>query len=977
MCIRIRVVCPVGSTLIATLANKMSLQALPETVDEIAAVYIDSCINSISSHQFEEVRTLVRRIALWGTMNVNTAGEEQPELRFLESIGLPPSKVRDLLCDLVRIGLVRNWGVEKRLYAVEPMIIREYILSDWLLIKDRNGYRVSPEGMAIIRTLINNEIPAAAKIFSSLSHLTLSRLEALAGFSFLRPIFAAMAEIALDGNVLEQFHIVDLVENAGAADPESALDVLATIRQNPKDDLEVEVPHWGPQTFTSIQLISKLPWCVYQIAEHVYEETVARLYLAEFRELITYEDTVATRPPRGKEARELLKRLLCQSRNSVVFAGPAAQIVESEIEDLASWPFVGLLTESLLNPEREITEYVAKWTLQISIRGFAPGSPEWDIAARIRTRILTLLLECTDTITRSRLWHILAESHQQFHRMIMHGYVKGALVQPYQDVLTTDLSTTADILKCTPVPLTIDEATHAREMWSWYLEYGSKPDLIRLARRCENIYESLSKWKLHEFFSFDTDDEVLLARTDRIAKILREAPDIREFIDFFEQADRYLAATVQGIEQYAFRIAALADALFNQFELNLANPENTLSSLVIDLLGRVDAQRDAPWYFVVFICQKYLVQIKSKNGEAEVDSELRRVIGLTPAKARLVFDLYSNAHPASIGQLTESEFACMMELKNDFSSGEFFILLGVFSFVDWETTKAHILGQLEEIGDQLGEASKAFGFFIRNLRTATLRYSYPLNQIPLGWILEVINDFSLDGALLEMHEFKTLRKKSGFHFSMQEMVAFLRVRMALEAQSPRPSRSFKIMPYDFPIDEWCQLSETDPAELSAFSDFCRLALERNFTAVYWMPKYLAKINPSGNLVREFVDQYLHESPSLDPDSLSRLAYLASAYPNSSEAWALIAIPICSRAQNMGRESRERIYFSLSQKETGVITSAPGQVADYYIKSKEDSARMLDSESRGSPLVEYREWAFRRAEAVLKHAEERAEEDARG
>jgi len=70
-----------------------------------------------------------------------------------------------------------------------------------------------------------------------------------------------------------------------------------------------------------------------------------------------------------------------------------------------------------------------------------------------------------------------------------------------------------------------------------------------------------------------------------------------------------------------------------------------------------------------------------------------------------------------------------------------------------------------------------------------------------------------------------------------------------------------------------------------------------------------------------------------------------------------------------------VYFGLARKESGVITSTPGKVADFYVQTRDDAARLRDREPVDSPLRGYRDWAFHRAEHDLRWAEGRAEEDA--
>jgi hypothetical protein len=70
-------------------------------------------------------------------------------------------------------------------------------------------------------------------------------------------------------------------------------------------------------------------------------------------------------------------------------------------------------------------------------------------------------------------------------------------------------------------------------------------------------------------------------------------------------------------------------------------------------------------------------------------------------------------------------------------------------------------------------------------------------------------------------------------------------------------------------------------------------------------------------------------------------------------------------------------FGLNKKQTGVLRSMPGQVADYYVQRRDNAARLLEAEPSTSPLRPYREWVLRRANEDLRREEGRAEENADG
>ena len=107
--------------LVAELTKQRRLHDLPSGADDIAGMYVDSCLRTVGQQRREEGLTLLRWISLWGTLSLDTDDAKQPEIAFLDSRGVPGGSFHNLLRTLVTSGLIRNWGVGKRLYAVEPL----------------------------------------------------------------------------------------------------------------------------------------------------------------------------------------------------------------------------------------------------------------------------------------------------------------------------------------------------------------------------------------------------------------------------------------------------------------------------------------------------------------------------------------------------------------------------------------------------------------------------------------------------------------------------------------------------------------------------------------------------------------------------------------------------------------------------------------------------------------------------------------
>jgi len=955
--------------LIIELANRNALNELPSSADDIASAYIDNCLGNI--HR-EHGLTMIRWLALWGVLAVEAGNEEQQEFIFLEKQGIPKTTIHNLLSRLVETGLVRNWGMGKRIYAIEPLIVRQQILSNWLFVEDSGDFIVSENGKSLVSLLVNGEIPAQDSILNTIVHLSQSRLREQEVYLFLKPFFKAMSSFAKDGSVVDQYRVVDLVEAIGAAEPESALDVFVAVRQNTKDNMKLEIQPWGTQIFTHQALVKKLPSVMAVIATHIAHQNTAYRYIEELRSHWKLQDKRNIDGDDHKDVAQILNRMLCSSENWEIFNQPAHSITRTGLTETAICPFVMFLIECLLNPFREYTEWTASWTIVFIKSVLHPESSAWDKANKLRESVFAILRTTQTPIVRERLWKVLANSHHQYHRAIMHGNVKGDAINSYQEVLLNDLKTCYAILKSPPIELAIEEATQARDMWSWYLRFGRDGDPTELANQCEQIYDALSTWRMHDFFRFGSDEE-LTSETDRIVNMLKAAPDKEVFSDFFYTAKRYLNAARPGHKDMAddMRISKIADLCADLFSMDPRIYQNPLSLFVLSVMEEAEIDT-MPWHFAVQVYKRHFLKIKASGSKDLIKDGLAQLLSTTKENAQLLWGLYSNAHPVTTGELTDTEMNYIYENESGFSNRKWFILCGVFLKTNKDRVLDSIRSRLDALSNDRIEASHCLQFFIESLQITALRYKWEPESIPILWLIEMITEFQLDGSLLGSHDLEWMRDKTGYRLNMIQAVSLMQSRIAIESQ-PKPIESVEIVPYDFKFGEWCQYNPKNRLEVDAFHEFCTLALGQSFTAVYWMPKYIAQIDPLGIGVRKFIEKYLDKNKNTDGDSLARLGYLASAYTDDTQAWSDIATPICVAAKTMSREDREHIFFGLSKKETGAIGGTPGEVAPYYIKMRDTAAHLLNGESLDSPLREYREWSYNQTVIDLRREEGRAEE----
>lgn len=966
--------------LIAELAKRGRLAALPANADEVAHVYVNSCLSALGDARREQGLTLLRWLALWGQLGIDAGDQEQAELRFLKTQGIPVQVTRDALKQLVAAGIVRNWGVGKRLFAVEPLIIRQQILGSWLLREEQGRYEVGPDGSALVAQLVRGEVPAADSALQTLASLARMRLSDSENTVFLGPVFRSMEGSAREGTLLDQYRMVDLVERIGAADPESALDLLRAIRTVAKDSMTVDVPIWGSQTYTHDALVAKLPWVLFELAQRVSAPNTGRRYLGEFGQYVTLEDQGRIEAVSGQKPGELLKRLLCGSGNSDIYAAPAHELVRSELCNPARWPFVGLLAECLLDPVRETTDWVARWTLSFGRRRIATGSSEWKALVTVRGLVFEALRAATQPALCPGLWRMLSVSHHALHREVLQAAVKGAEAEAYHDVLVNDLTRCRDILRGREHASTVDEATAARQMWEWHLKHGKEEALVVLARECEQLYNGRSEWRVHDFFRFETE-EALAPETQRIFEAFRNATGPETLNEFFSEAKDYLAAARGKSKDMAddWRIADLARACAGLLDFNSPPPGNAVTAYVRSVLAQQTLHRDneLAWGFTVMLCRKYLLTVK-QQGIGMVGEGLGLLLEKTSAKDRLLWGIYGNVHPNTTGVLTDAELNILLAREGDFSNYEWFVLLGAFQTVDRAGIRERLHAQLGAMRENPVEASECLARFIRSVHLAALRYEWPPDQLPVDWIIDQISELGLDGALLTLHDTEWLRDQSGFRVDASAFLRLVESRIEMDTNSSGDVKMERF-PHRFSVRDWARFDANDANDVLAFQALCVLALGPSFVGLHWIPKFLAALNPTGSQVAAFIESHLAAHPELDAAATSRLAYLAAAYPDDTDAWRSCAVPIVMRCQkmNLNREDRLHVFFGLSWKESVAYSSMPGQVADIWTQKLNRARTLRDTEPSTSPLRQYRDWVVLCAEHDLRREEGMAEENANG
>ena len=954
--------------MIIELAKENRLENLPQTRDGIASLHIQSCLNNAQVADPENARILIRWLSLWGKVRLETFNADQPTVAFLKERGVSCTDLQQTLSKFVKAGLVRNWGVGKSLYAVEPVIVRQHVLSDWLLDYSGGTVRMNEAGNQLLTDILDGKVAHVESVLETLSSLFYSDLDSDNAAYFLQPLFHTLVSHSTHGDLRVQKGVLELAEKIGPADPEGIVDVIGAIRQNQTKDYVDENAFWGPTGHSHRELVEELPWLLFRVSKYAANSLVANRILNEFAELGKLEGQGDSSPEPGKSVNDLVKRLMRESSAAGLYATTGADFMNRHFQDPQYWPFLSWLIDGLTHPVKETVSTESNWTVTFSRRAISPGTPVWDAAMKARDRVWGAIRSGERNETRSWLLQSCVETHHAFHRALSHERLGDQSKQAYEKLLIEDLQNCKLVLSSDNPRPVLEDMTTIRGLWKWYVEHGRESELKQLATECETLFSSLSEWQVQDFFRFERES-ALASETQRVADRFRDAADAEVLQGFFAEAQLYLSAArgEHGDLADNWRIQSLAVECSNEFTgLNAAEP----NSVTVFVQQTLQSENPNPlaWYFAIILIRLRLGQCKEDG--STISEILREFIEATRDQKRFVSHLYRHPHPTLIGNLTAEEFDAIRSIAVAMPVAEQMQLCGSF-YMEARTDVVPLVEKSLRTLDTRKDKSNCLGVFIRDLRLFALRFELKPEQADIRWLLKLIQENEADGRLLEFHDFEELRNECSFRMSMAEFLRLVQSRIALE-RGDRPNDDFRIFPSDFKASEWCEFDVNDTSSVEHFFNLCELQFDDSFIGTYWIHQFVVDLDGSGDHVASFVEQRIQLAEG--KDAIFKLAKMAEGYSQESNAWRRVATPICQKANGLSRRDREHVYFGLSKKSTPALTSMPGEVPVFYVEAAKNAKSRRDNEPTDSPLRAYFEWAAIRAQAMLESETERAEED---
>ena len=922
----------------------------------------DECLQSIPVHQRVAAQKILRWTAAWDTLKVDERAISAPELVFLRGEVPDGADVSALLNTLVNTGLVHNWGVDKRCFAVEPSIVRQEILRDWLLQTSERGYVLNSEGYSLVKKMIRGEVPRVDAVLRSVSNIAISYMGRIQTKVALNPVFDAFTEEAKNGTIFEQASIIELLKNVGWAHPDRALEVLSMIRKNPKEAQSIHNRFYGVLTIDSKEILSDVAEYIFQYGGCVMSQSMARRYLLEIAELFKLEEKgELTIKWRSSSEAKLLK-VMHNSEVAEYYIPVGYDIVCENIDKLPSSNFCKASAKAILSPERE-NDACTRYSFSMNRSVINPGSMQWNLMLRLRRKFFIRLLCKDNSRDRIAFWGVLADSHHNlFHVATSGGVLPEKLCEDYMSLVRQDLKRVLCVSRKHGM-LSLAEFTAAREMWSWYVVYGQiEKHPVSLAKRCEEIEYENADWDFQNFFAFTTSKNATPA-IDRVEQKLRRCSNIEEWKTFFDQAKQYLriARGERGDLADGMRMSDLALRFVNDF--HPLTCDNLVSKVVQSILS-VTGEDSLEIRFAIQLCQYAIKTSKTYNQPELLVKVLNELMKWSSAPARFLWYVYADSHPLSVGGLSVTELNIVKEQIKGLSLHETVTLQAQFVGIGQGIILANMETLLKSLDNE--NASQCMFWFISALWLSFLRYEYRGELIPITWIFLQINELNLDGVLLGQHQAEELAKRSSVKQGMAIALSFFERRFKLEKQKPYPA--FQILPYEFNSQYWFEIDSQ-----VEFDKLCDLALQRHsFVSIYELPKFLSKLDTQAICLSTFVCKYLKEHDGLKADELYVIASLLAECEQETEGWRMFVSTVCRYCENYTEKERHRIYSGFQHKmqmASWRVGTVPQEVID-AVKRAQD---LLNNE-QDTFLIEYRQWVLQCAKYDLARAKENAEEE---
>ncbi|NOK12155.1 ATP-binding protein [Corallococcus exercitus] len=957
---------PVWLTLaIQHLEDQGDLKNVPESAEALADEYLLEIEQGQSNANAEEIRTLLRWVALVGTVN----REDDSAVKLIgEPCGLTSLvEVRARLAALVQRRALTERGARNRFVELKPDVLRDHVLLRWLA-RDVGAGRleVSDEGkqllQAILGTAANGTLnPLGRAILTSLSRTEF--LLRLAGHEvgLLETFFGGLEQTVPTMTASQLLTLPDVIEAIAHFHPRAATSLVRALRMHPTADETIE-GIFGPKVVRQADVVLALAWPLFGAAMGAQADQERDCVLRELCDLAKAEADIACGLPRGlpndgKRAAALVTRVLEGGPQFwTEYDDTAAKLSKELIDALTNRaPSNGeaALLKALIPPLLE-TQRHQTWSednsLQMRMFTIAPGGTAWQAREAVLCHLKGVLTHGNlPTESLVELWRVFSQARDG------------------EDALAR-LEWTHEVLTSRTSPPTVDELGAARDVWHWHLHYDDRPDVKAAAQKLEALYASNDLAR--EFEPLVPSIEEWREKGDRVAAKaaeLSEAADARDLDAFLDRAVAF------GGDALLLRLGGIAWSL----GARATSREKVREFIEASLQRSSVTPREE---FIVAAAVSWVAAVR-KTEPAQTHMLVTALLAKCVddnRRAHLLERLYGRVPKLKdVGDFTPDEHALLRGSCGLFTStGRAVQLVAALALTvdqEWATLRPVLDGALQAVpSDQRRHAAHALVDAIY----WAVREEGPTPP-PKGlaeWLLTqllTLPDFDDLGGNGEWHLAEIIKRLGTVELRWLPGALAQRQQQeakAKDAQQARAvSRNIRISKF---VKKITGDDSASPTIAKAVGEVLDL-IKDNGSLGYYLPEMLRDIDPEGFVVPNEIAA--RASSASDAEGVRRLARIGGAYAINSAPWRTIALATIRAASPLGSDALRAVYGALGVRGIRSWSGAVGEVPPIFLAAVDDARANLDGETY-QELRPYWQQRLAIAEADLREQEQHAKED---
>lgn len=954
---------PVWLTLaVQHLEDRGDLKQVPNDAETLADEYLTEIERSQTDATPEAVRTMLRWIALLGTVN----RQDDTAIKLIgEPCGVTSLvEVRERLAHLVRRRALTERGARSRFVEIKPDVLRDHVLLRWLARDVGAGHlEVSDDGKQLLATVLEATSKGGLSALGRAILTSLARTEFILRLGehevgLLDTFFGPLESAVPTMTASQRLTLPDVVEAIAHFHPRAATSLVRALRTNEAADETID-GFFGPKVIRQTDVVLALAWPLFGAAMGAQSADEKEAVLRELCALAEAEEELASGLPRGlpndgKRAAALVTRVLEGGPQFWSEYDDAAAKLGTELVDALTKqaPSKGQLVllkaliQPLLTTQRHQTWFEDR-SLQVRMFAIAPGGTAWQAREAVLTQLKAALKSGgSPSESLVQLWHVFARAGEG-------------------DALQT-LEWTHQVL--TSRSPRLDELAAAREVWDWHRRYEKRLDVKAAAEKLEAVYASNDLAK--EFQPLVPSIEDWRERDDRAAAKAAELSEVADSQDLEAFLDR---AVTFGGEELLLRLGSIAWSLGTRAASHDKVREFVEASL---LRPSVTAREE----FIVATAVSWVAVVRNSD-PAQTHALVKALLAKCAndeRRAHLLERIYGRLPKLNaVGDFTSEEHALLRSSYGLFTStGRDVQLVAALAPTvshEWTSLRPLLESVLRGVpADRRHQAA----YTLVDAVYWSVREDTPTPP-PDGlaeWLMSqliTISDIDNLGGNGEWHLAEIIKRLGAIE--LRWLPGALAYRQQQEAitqdfqQARAVSHNVRISKY---VKKIAVDDAASPSVMGAVGEVLDF-IKDNGSVGYYLPEVLRDIDPDGFVVPAQVA--VRAAAASEAEGVRRLARIGGAYAINSSPWRRIALATIRAASPLGSDALRSVYGALGERGIRSWSGAVGEVPPVFIAAVTNARANLGAEVE-EELRPYWQQRLAFAEADLREQEERAKEE---